>query len=132
MNRLGTLLLLALVGFLGYRLYKLIEKEVKEAVQYEPNTNVVSSAVATGMPPELEISWQRACEAGPAAMSNWLARFAHRVSDPRRACIELDYCEKIAWANPAEARRVFNAVKARVSTNSPVYRRIKSLEPAFR
>lgn len=89
-------------------------------------------SVLTGMPPELEASWERAARMGPGAMSNWLSLYGSRVRDPRLAWIQLDYCERVAWANPAEAKRIFNEVRNRAGTNSAVYARIKRLEAAFR
>ncbi len=126
------MLFFALLVFAGYKLYRHIEKHVKEIVQHEQQTNTQSQTVLTGMPPQLEASWQQAVKAGPVAMSNWLSVYGSRVHDPRRACLELDYCERVAWVNPAEAKRVFETVKNRTGTNSPVYPRIRQLEPAFR
>jgi hypothetical protein len=53
------------------------------------------------------------------------------IQDPRKAWIELDYCVVLARENPKEARRIFDQVKQRIRPDSPVYPRIKQLEPTF-
>lgn len=132
MNRFTTILFFALLVFAGYKLYRQIEKQVKGVVQHEQQTNTQSQAGRSGLPPQLEASWQQAVKAGPAAMSNWLSAYSGSIHDPCRASLELDYCERVAWMNPTEAKRVFAAVKNRTGTNSPVYPRIKQLEAAFK
>jgi hypothetical protein len=53
------------------------------------------------------------------------------VQDPRLAWIQLDFVELIGRDSPNEAREVFNAVKPRVGTNSPIYPRIEKLGKTF-
>ena len=48
-------------------------------------------------------------------MRNWLKTYGQSVEDPRKAWIELDYCVAVAREDPAEARRVFAAVKERIA-----------------
>lgn len=126
------MLIFALLVFAVYKLYQHIEKHVKALVQQDLHTNIMSHTSSIGLPSELEASWQQAAKSGPAAMSNWLRIYSYRVPDPYRASMELDYCEKVAWVNPAEAKRVFAAVKTRTGTNSPVFNRVKQLEAVFR
>ncbi len=134
MNRFSTILFIALLVFFGYKLYRRIERQVAGVMQEGEKVTDTNTgpSVLTGMPPELEASWERAARMGPGAMSNWLSLYGSRVRDPRLAWIQLDYCERVAWANPAEAKRIFNEVRNRAGTNSAVYARIKRLEAAFR
>jgi len=53
------------------------------------------------------------------------------VEDPRKAWIELDFCVAVAREDPAEARRVFAAVKERIGPASPVWPRMKELEKTY-
>jgi hypothetical protein len=53
------------------------------------------------------------------------------IQDPRKAWIELDYCTLLARENAKEARRIFADVQQRTPTNSPIYWRVKKLEPTF-
>jgi hypothetical protein len=51
--------------------------------------------------------------------------------NPSKAWIELDYCTLIAREDPAEARRLFAAVKERTPASSPVWDRVKKLEKTY-
>ena len=53
------------------------------------------------------------------------------VKDPRLAWVELDYVVKVSATDPLEARKIFQAVKKRTPTDSPIYPRIKSLEKNY-
>jgi hypothetical protein len=90
-----------------------------------------ASAVLTGLPANLEASFQAAQKQGVAGLKNWLNLYRPYVSDPRLAAIELDYIVLISSTNPQEARRLFAVVKQRTPTNSPVYPRIKQLERTY-
>ena len=84
-----------------------------------------------GVPYNLETSLQAAKKQGAAGLRNWLKINGQSVEDPRKAWIELDYCVAVARQDPAEARRVFAAVKERLGPSSPVWPRMKQLESAY-
>ena len=63
--------------------------------------------------------------------ANWLANHGRAVQDPRLAWIQLDYCLAISRENPAEAKKIFAAVKDRTPSSSPVYPRIQELAKSY-
>ena len=84
-----------------------------------------------GMPAGLEPSLQAAQTAGAPGLKNWMKQYGRSVGDPRLAWIELDYVVLVARDDPAEARRLFAAVKKRTTPASPVYERVKQLEKTY-
>jgi hypothetical protein len=86
-----------------------------------------------GMPYQMERTLEEATKQGPAALKAWIDRYkaAGVVKDPRLAWIELDYVVMISRENPLEAKRIFNDVKKRTPPESPIYKRIKSLEKTY-
>jgi hypothetical protein len=106
-------------------------KSEKESVRREAAAAVVSGESLQGMPYGLEQSFQTAKSQGAAGLRNWLKTYGQTVKDPRKAWIELDYCVLVARDDPAEARRVFKAVRDRTSPTSPVWPRIKQLAPTY-
>jgi hypothetical protein len=99
----------------------------------EPTTSS-QPAAAPALPPltpQMEAALAQAKAGGVDAFKVWLDRSGPYLQDPRKADIELDYVQMLARSNPAEARRKFAEVKARVTADSPVYERIKKLEKTF-
>ena len=84
-----------------------------------------------GMPPSFEPALAAAQKQGAAGLRNFLANYGRSIRDPRLADIELDYVVLLSRQDPAEAKRVFEAVKVRTVMSSPVYGRIKKLEKTF-
>jgi hypothetical protein len=84
-----------------------------------------------GLPPSLEASLQEARSQSPAALKLWIEKYRLYVQDPRLASVELDYVVLIGGRNYLEAKKIFNAVKQRTPTNSPVYPRIQQLEKNY-
>jgi hypothetical protein len=64
-------------------------------------------------------------------MKEWLAANQSALRDPRRAAIELDYAQLLVRSDPAGARRIYQAVKARTAADSPVYDRVQKLGKLF-
>jgi len=87
--------------------------------------------VLPGLPPSLEASLQEARSQSPAALKLWIEKYRPYVQDPRLASIELDYVVLIGGRNYLEAKKLFNQVKQRTPTNSPVYPRIQQLEKNY-
>ena len=116
----------------GWNLFLYWEKvrDEKESVRKEAAA-AVSGDTLQGLPYGLDQSLRTAEGQGPAALKAWLKDYGHLVQDPRKAWIELDYCVMVARNDPAEARRVFAAVRDRTSPASPVWKRVKQLAPTY-
>ena len=84
-----------------------------------------------GLPQRLDAPLKNAYAGGAATLGKWLKTNRRYVADPRLAAIELDYAALLARTDPAAARTVFLAVKARTPPSSPVYGRVKKLEAAY-
>lgn len=113
-----------------------------ESVKNEQETEKKRAAAAVvegdqlpGFPPQataqLETTLHAAEADGATGLRNWLKRYGPAIQDPRKAWIELDYCLLLSRENPAEAKRVFAEVKARTSSTSPVWPRIKQLSKTY-
>src|SRR5512137_1128471 len=121
---IGALIIIAVL-YGGWELFLYWEK-----VKNEENTKQKQDAAAMvmgdqlpGLSPKLEPTLQAARKQGTAGLKNWLKTYGQSVDDPRKAWIELDYCVAVAREDPAEARRVFAAVKERLAPSSPVWPR---------
>lgn len=84
-----------------------------------------------GLPSYLEASLAQAHREGAESLGKWLKQWHKHVQDPRLAAIELDYVVLLNIQNHAAARERFQQVRARINPDSPVYPRVKSLEPAY-
>ena len=95
----------------------------------------VASAIVpeqlAGLPREYETTLKTAEKRGAVGLREWLKAYSKIVEDPRKAWIELDYVVMVSREDPAEARRVFAAVKKRTAESSPVYPRIQTLEKTY-
>jgi hypothetical protein len=129
---IGALMIL-LVLWGGYKIfvyYKDVEQQRWQEKEAASGKNI-DPAKLPGVPYELEASLQQAQTRGADAMKQWLATFGHRIQDPRKAWIQLDYCSQLARENPQEAKAVYAAVKQRLGENSPVYPRLKQMQKSF-
>lgn len=133
MTKLITVFLVILAVFVGYRVYVYYEKvadeqDLREAEEAK-RRNVDPNGL-TGLSWELTESYNQS-KNDPNALRKWLKATEGRVHDPRLAWIQLDFVELISRDSPNEAREVFNSVKPRIATNSPIYLRIQKLEKTF-
>jgi hypothetical protein len=126
------ILILALVGFGGFKLWEYWGTTEQNKAAPDPTANVQPQALQ-GLPQALEQPLQEAQAKGPEAFREFIDKIKKSplVKDPRLAWIELDYVVLLAGKDPAEARKVFRKVKERTPTDSPVYARVKSLEKTF-
>ena len=126
------ILILALVGFGGFKLWEYWDTTEQNKAAPDPTANVQPQALQ-GLPQALEQPLQEAQAKGPEAFRDYIDNIKKSplVKDPRLAWIELDYVVMLAGKDPAEARKVFRKVKERTPTDSPVYARVKSLEKTF-
>jgi hypothetical protein len=84
-----------------------------------------------GLVYELEGPLQTATSQGGAALGRWIKANRSRIQDPRLAWIELDYAVMISISNPTEARSVYQSVKQRTPSNSPIAPRLKQMQKAY-
>jgi hypothetical protein len=106
-------------------------KNEEETKQRQEAAAMVVGDQLPGLPFHLEASLQAARKQGAAGLRSWLKTYGQSVEDPRKAWIELDFCVAVAREDPAEARRVFAAVKERLPPSSPVWPRLKQLEKTY-
>jgi hypothetical protein len=135
MSKLVVILLI--VGFIWgiARIAKLYDKvddhlNLKEENGSAPAPQITAADLAP-LAPAVEASLAQAKANGPAALKAWLDGYGARVPEPRKSDIELDYAQLLVLSNPAEARRVFQAVKARTPPNSVIAPRVKKLARTF-
>ena len=128
-------LLVATVGFGVYRI-SLIYRSIPTDEQARGNaretaTPVVGDEPLPGLSPPLEASLANATQAGPQALRQWLNQNGAWVPEPRLSAIQLDYAQMLVRTNPAEARRIYAAVKDRTPANSTLASRLKQLSRTF-
>lgn len=132
MTKLISALIISVVIYCGWQLFKYWEQvDNEEAIKRREAAALINPAALTGVPQELEGSYQNAQQQGVTALKNWLKINEKVLADPRKAWIELDLCVAITRDDPAEARRIFKAVKDRTPPKSPILPRLKQLEAAY-
>src|SRR5215467_8379918 len=123
---IAALILIAfLMGVYELFLYYDRVKNEEATAKKEAAAAVVVGEQLPGVPSRLEPSLQAAQKEGAGALKSWLKTYDSMLQDPRKAWIELDYCVMVARSDPAEARRVYAAVKERIPPSSPVWPRLK-------
>ena len=127
----AVIIIAALYGAWELFLYWEKVKNEEETRQKQDAAAMVMGDQLPGLPSQLEGSLQAARKQGTAGLRNWLKFNGQSVEDPRKAWIELDFCVAVAREDPAEARRVFAGVKERIGPASPVWPRMKQLEPTY-
>lgn len=132
MTKLIWALIVVVVAFLGYRLYVSWEKAKGGGDEAKPQAPAsLSPDSLPGLPPQLEPAYRAAKEKGVTAFRTWFNANEAKLSDPRKAWIELELCVATTRENPAEAKKLFARVKSRVPPSSPVWPRIKELEKTY-
>ena len=132
MTKLISLLIVLVVLFCGYHFYQYwVKVRDQEEIKLKAEAETFRPENFAGLPTELEPSLRAAMDRGPATFSAWLKTYGGRLQDPRKAWIELEYAKSIARDNPAEARKVYAEVKARITESSPVWPHVKALEKAL-
>lgn len=135
MKILITILIVIGVVFGVFKLWEYWDKvsAEKEQVQRAADGSDIKAEDLQGMYWDVEQYLNEAKKKGPEAVAQFLERFdqSPKFKDPRRAWVELDYIVSITGSDPAQARRRFQEVKARVKTNSVVYPRIRAMEKTY-
>ena len=116
--------------------YELVEyygqvKQESETHAKETAAKKVVGEQLPGMSYELQTSLTAAQQAGPKVFGNWLATYGRSIQDPRLAWIQQDYIVAISRDNPADAKKIFAAVKDRTPSSSPVYPRLQELAKSY-
>src|SRR5579884_152245 len=134
MTKLLWILGIVLVCWGGYELFEfwdrydtnkdLAAKQAEDARNFDPQN-------LPGMPDKLRKSYDIAKTRGDVGLHDWLRAYHDQMQDPRLAWIELDYAVMISQKDPAEAKRIYENVKARTPESSPVYPRVKQLEKTY-
>ncbi len=131
MTKLITILIILVVGFIGYHLFEYWQTVEKEQDQKKPVVQQLTGDELQGMPDKLLLSYQAAQKRGLEGLRDWLKAYGNEVKDPRKAWIQLDYCLLVQREDIGEAKRVFADVKARTPKNSPVWPRIQDLAKTY-
>ncbi len=133
MTKLIAILIVLIVLFGAWKISQYYEnvKNEREQAEAQAAPPTITEGQLSGLPQTLEASLQAARQQGATGLTNWLKTYGSMVQDPRRAWIELDYCVMIARNNPAEARKIFAAVKERTPPTSPIWPRIKQLQQTY-
>lgn len=132
MTKLIAIFVIVLLLFGGWQFFLYWErvKNEDESKKRQEAAAVVSCDQLPGVPDKLFASLQTASKSA-AGLKNWLKVNDRFIQDPRKACIELDYCVLLSHEDLPEARRVFAAVKQRVPPSSPVWPRIQQLDQTY-
>ena len=128
MKALITLALMIGLYLLGKTMFEGYQAQERKK---NPQQQNATANVLEGLPPQFEASLATAQAQGAPALKAWLAKYGQYARDPRLAEIQLDYVVLVSRTNPAEAKQFFQAVKQRTSKTSPLYERVKRLEPTY-
>ena len=123
-----------MIAVLGWGALKLKDRWTTIRDQEDPNRQATAASVTIlpGMPAQLEDSYAAAKKHGAGSLMKWLNTYRRNIRDPRLAAIELDYVVLVGSQNTSEARRILVEIGKRITEDSPVYGRFKSLENAYR
>ncbi len=133
MTKLIAALIIAAVLYGGWELFFYWERVKNE--EEDQKKHAVATAVVPenlpGMPYQMENTLRAAQAQGAAGLASFLKTYGRSLQDPRKAWIELDYCQLLAREDTAAAKRLFADVKNRTPQNSPLWPRIKQLEKTY-
>lgn len=131
MTKAIWVLIILVIGYIGYLMFQQWDKaRLEHAGRKNEPTTIVGDSLP-GMPYQLDQSYKTAKGTSAAAFQTWFTTNERHLADPRKAWIELELCVAMSRQNPAEARKIFANVKARVPPSSPVWSRLKELEKTF-
>lgn len=130
MKALITLVLIVGFYLLGKTIFEGYQAHERKTNPQQQQKDAVAN-VLEGLPSQFEPSLAAAQAQGAPALKAWLAKYGQYARDPRLAEIQLDYVVLVSRTNPAEAKQFFQAVKQRTPKTSPLYERVKRLEPTY-
>lgn len=129
-NVIGVIILAAVL-WAGWSFWNYAQRTISKSQVQSSDQPQYAPGKLPGLPISLEPSLDAAEKQGPSALRDWLSQHRQEVEDPRLTDIELDYVVLVGPNNPAEARHVLDAIKDRISTNSPAYKRFHKLDEAY-
>ena len=141
MRKLIAILILLGFGYGVVALFNYYDEVKKRTESGAPSqfTQVqveVPSESLGGLPQQYEASLKAAMTAAqagdPQVLAKWLKAYRTICRDPRLAAIELDYAAMIIRTDTEQAKKIFAAVQRRIPADSPLYPRIKRLEPGYK
>jgi len=133
MTKAIWVLIILVVAYIGYLVFQQWDKARLEHDGRKPEQAAVLATGdgLAGMPYQLDASYRAAKASGAANFRTWFNTNERLLADPRKAWIELELCVAMTRDNPAEAKKIYAAVKGRVPPSSPVYGKVKELEKTF-
>ena len=133
MTKAIWVLIILVAGYIGYLLFVQWDKARLEHAGQKPEqaAALASGDSLAGLPYQLDASYRAAKASGAANFRTWFTANEKLLADPRKAWIELELCVAMTRDNPAEAKKIYAAVKSRVPPSSPVYAKVKELEKTF-
>ena len=133
MTKAIWVLIIVVVGYIAYALFQQWDQVRldRETQRKSAASAVVQGDSLPGMPYQLDQSLRSAKDHGPVAFRTWFSTNEKLLADPRKAWIELELCVVMSRESPAEARKIFANVRARVPPSSPVWSKVKELEKTF-
>ncbi len=133
MSKLIGIIGIVAVIYGGYALWEYWDKynTGQDLKEQEARQHQVVPEQLAGITSQLEKTYEMAQKNGANGIRNWLKAYHTQVQDPRLAWIELDYVVAISQEDPVEAKKVFAEVKERITSDSPVYQRVKDLEKTY-
>ena len=133
MSKLLLALLIASVVYGVYRISRVYEAaDVEERARArEAASELAPEASLPALSPQAEATLAAATTTGAPALKTWLEANARFIPEPRLSAIQLDYAQLLIRSNPAEARRIYEAVKARTPVGSPLAPRLARLSKTF-
>ena len=99
--------------------------ELASPIEADPAETV--PVALPGLPAHLESSLAEAKSNGAASLKIWLNRNRSEVRDPRLAEIELDYLVLAGARDYAENKAIFQDIKQRIPSDSPLTPRIQRM-----
>lgn len=137
MTKLITAAIILLVLWGGWELFFYWER-VKNEQETQKKQAAAAQVMGENLPgipyqsgQQMEQSLKAAQNQGAAGLRNWLKTYGAAVQDPRKAWIELDYCQLLSGEDPAAAKRLFAEIKKRTPQTSPVWPRIKEMSKSY-
>jgi hypothetical protein len=130
MTKLITALIVVVVLFCAWQGWKFAQTEINKEDKLKEDRPPLQGYQLPGMPQQWETALANS-QQNPTTFRKWLETYGDQLQDPRKAWIQLDFAIAIVRDNPAEAKRLYDDVKARTGSSSQVYPRVKELEKTF-
>jgi hypothetical protein len=132
MTKVIAALMVVGVLYAGWELFFYWERVQNDReTEQKAQSAVVNPQSLPGMPYTLEGALSAAQSQGTEALANFIKTYSADLKDPRKAWIQLDYCQMLSREDTEDAKKLFDEIKARTPHNSPVWPRIRQLEKTY-